>query len=200
VTSGDSKLARCYSARFTPVWTNVRRRARQSGAYRRRARNLGGRGPVCVSMTRSLPLRLVLATVLLAALGAATAQATATLTGPSTLRIQRNTQYTAHGLQSGRYHLMVRKRLTHGGRSYRCVAYLAAPRQASGTETFKGTLPTALQCTPASGAGASWKPRPPAGSYSAVACVAAPGAPAGTPAYSCDPRHSVATRSVRVVR
>ena len=106
-------------------------------------------------MTRSA-LRLLLATVLLAALGAATAQAAATLTGPSTLRLQRNTQYTAHGLTAGRYHLMVRRRLTHAGRSYRCVAYVAAPRRASGTETFKGTLPTALQCTPASGSGATW--------------------------------------------
>ena len=95
---------------------------------------------------------------------------------------------------------MVRKRLTHNARSYRCVAYVAAPRQASGTETFKGTLPTALQCHPASGGGATWAPRPPAGTYSAVACVAAAGAPAGTPAYSCDPRHSVATKPVRVVR
>jgi hypothetical protein len=157
-------------------------------------------------MTRSLPLRILLAAVVLAALaalaalGAASAQAAATLSGPPTLRMQRNTQYVAHGLVSGRYHLMVRKRLTHRGRSYRCVAYVAAPRPASGTEAFKGTLPTALQCTPASGTGATWTPRPPAGRYSAVACVAAPGAPAGTPAYSCDPRHSVATRAVRVVR
>jgi hypothetical protein len=151
-------------------------------------------------MTRSLPLRILLAAVALAALGAAAAQAAATLSGPSTLRIQRNTQYVAHGLVSGRYHLMVRRRLTHLGRSYRCVAYVSAARQAAGTEAFKGTLPTALQCTPASGSGAAWAPRPPAGSYSAVACVAAPGAPAGTPAYSCDPHHSVATRAVRVVR
>jgi hypothetical protein len=77
---------------------------------------------------------------------------------------------------------------------------VSAPRQAAGTEAFKGTLPTALQCTPASGSGPAWAPRPPAGRYSAVACVAAPGAPAGTPAYSCDPRHSVASRAVRVVR
>ncbi len=95
---------------------------------------------------------------------------------------------------------MVRRRLTHAGRSYRCVAYVAAPRRASGTETFKGTLPTALQCTPASGSGATWSPRPPTGRYSAGAWVAASGAPTGTPAYSCDPRHSVATRSVRVDR
>lgn len=150
-------------------------------------------------MTRSA-LRILLAAVVLGALGAATAQAASTLTGPATLRVQRNTEYTAHGLTSGRYHLMVRRRLSHAGRSYRCVAYLAAPRQASGTETFKGTLPTALQCAPASGGGPRWAPRPPAGTYSAVACVAAPGAPAGTPAYSCDPRHSTATRSVRVGR
>jgi hypothetical protein len=151
-------------------------------------------------MTRSLPLRILLAALALAALGTATAQAAATLSGPATLRIQRNTQYVAHGLVSGRYHLMVRRRLTHLGRSYRCVAYVSAPRRAAGTEAFKGTLPTALQCTPASGSGASWSPRPPAGRYSAVACVAAPGARAGTPAYSCDPRHSVASRPVRVVR
>jgi hypothetical protein len=151
-------------------------------------------------MTRSLALRGLLAALAVAALGAATAQAAVTLGGPSTMRIQRNTQYLAHGLVSGRYHLMVRRRLTHLGRSYRCVAYVSAPRQAAGTEAFKGTLPTALRCTPASGSGAPWAPRPPAGTYSAVACVAARGAPAGTPAYSCDPRHSVATRTVRVVR
>jgi len=159
-----------------------------------------GMPPRCVGMTRSLSLRILLAAVVLAVLGAASAQAAATLSGPPTLRIQRNTQYVARGLLSGRYHLMVRKRLTHHGRSYRCVAYIAAPRPASGAEAFKGTLPTALQCRPASGTGATWTPRPPAGSYSAVACVAAPGAPAGAPAYSCDPHRSVATRAVRVVR
>ena len=150
-------------------------------------------------MTRSLLLRILLAVVVVAALGAASAQAAATLSGPSTLRIQKQTQYVAHGLLSGRYHLMVRKRLTHAGRSYRCVAYVSAPRQASGTEAFKGTLPTALQCRPASGTGAAWRPRPPVGTYSAVACVAATGTPAGTPAYSCDAHHSVASRTVRVV-
>jgi hypothetical protein len=168
-------------------------------APQRRAAQPSGAADRSWDMPRSA-LRILVAAVVLAALGAATAQAAATLTGPSTLRLQRNTQYTAHGLTAGRYHLMVRKRLTHNARSYRCVAYVAAPRQASGTETFKGTLPTALQCHPASGGGATWAPRPPAGTYSAVACVAAAGAPAGTPAYSCDPRHSVATKSVRVVR
>jgi hypothetical protein len=151
-------------------------------------------------MTRSLPLRILLAALALVALGAATAQAAATLSGPSTLRIQKNTTFVARGLVPGRYHLMVRRRLAHNGRSYRCVAYVSAPRRASGTEAFKGTLPTALHCTPASGSGPAWAPRPPAGGYSAVACVAAPGAPAGTPAYSCDPAHSVASRAVRVVR
>ena len=150
-------------------------------------------------MTRSLLLRILLAVVVVAALGAASAQAAATLSGPSTLRIQKQTQYVAHGLLSGRYHLMVRKRLTHAGRSYKCVAYVSAPRQASGTEAFKGTLPTALQCRPASGTGAAWRPRPPVGTYSAVACVAATGTPAGTPAYSCDAHHSVASRTVSVV-
>src|SRR4051794_8353926 len=150
-------------------------------------------------MTRALALRTLLA-ALLVALGAATAQAAATLSGPATLRLQTNTEYRAHGLTPGRYHLMVRRRLAHAGRSYRCVAYLAAPRPAAGTESFKGTLPTALQCTPATGAAAAWRPRPPAGRYDAVACVAAAGTPAGAPAYLCDPRHSVALRVVRVVR
>jgi hypothetical protein len=153
-------------------------------------------------MTRRASHRILPAAIALVALlaPAATARAAATLSGPPTMRLQTNTQYRAHGLSPGRYHLMVRRRLTHDGRSYRCVAYVAAPRQAAGTESFKGTLPTALRCTPASGGGTTWSPRPPAGRYDAVACVAAPGAPSGTPAYSCDPRHSVATRPVRVVR
>jgi hypothetical protein len=153
-------------------------------------------------MTRSAPHRILLTSIAVLALLAlaASAQAAATLTGPATLRLQTNTQYRAHGLVPSRYHLMVRKRLTHGGRSYRCAAYIAAPRQASGTESFKGTLPTAPYCTLASGAGRAWTPRPPAGSYDAVVCVAAAGAPAGTPAYLCDSRHSVAVRAVQVVR
>jgi hypothetical protein len=158
-------------------------------------------------MTRSTAIRparavpaLVALLVLVALAAAGGAQARARLVGPATLKVQTNVTYRADGLVSGRYHLMVRKRLTHAGRSYRCVAYIAAPRQASGSEAFKGTLPSALYCTPVSGKAPTWNPRPPAGTYEAVACVAPAGAPSGVPAYNCDPGHSVAARTVRVQR
>jgi hypothetical protein len=123
----------------------------------------------------------------------AVAQAATTLSGPSSLKVQQKLEYRATGLQpAGRYSLRIRQLAKHDGRTYRCAAFLSAPRQAAGTERFFGSLPTALQCLPVRGTGATWQPRTSKGVYEAVACVAAA-------RNHCDGKFAVARKTVRVI-
>jgi hypothetical protein len=134
-------------------------------------------------------MRLVLAGSLAAATGA---QATATLAGASPLRVLQKVDYRARGLAPvGSYSLRIRRDVTHNGRTYRCAAYLSAPRRASGTESFRGSVPNGLQCAPTRGDGALWQPHTLKGTYQAVVCVAAD-------RNLCKPGFSVATKTVRV--
>jgi len=120
------------------------------------------------------------------------AQAASSLVGTSSLRVQQKVEYRATGLApAGRYSLRIRRRVEHDGRTYRCAAYLSAPRLASGTERFLGSVPTGLLCVPASGDGAQWLPRTSKGTYEAVVCVVAA-------RNLCDARYSVAGKTVRV--
>jgi hypothetical protein len=140
-------------------------------------------------MTRRLPCALAAAAALAIV---PAAQAAAGLSGPSSIHVLQKVGYRASGLQpEGRYSLRIRRTVIHAGRKYRCAAFLAAARTASGTETFEGSLPDGLQCVPASGTGAMWQPRTTAGNYQVVACVAAA-------RNLCDPGFAVATETVRV--
>jgi hypothetical protein len=139
------------------------------------------------------PLSLATAIAVAAALATpVVAEATATLSGPSSLKVQQKLEYRATGLTpEGSYSLRIRRVVQHDGRSYRCAAFLSAPRKASGTERFFGSLPTGLQCVPARGTGATWQPHTSKGVYEAVACVAAA-------RNLCSGHFAVAGRTVRV--
>jgi hypothetical protein len=124
--------------------------------------------------------------------GATAAQAAATLAGASPLRVLQKVDYQAHGLTPvGSYSLRIRRDVTHNGRTYRCAAYLSAPRRASGTEHFRGSVPSGLTCLPTRGDVVRWEPRTLKGTYQAVVCVAAD-------RNLCKPGFSVATKTVRV--
>ena len=136
---------------------------------------------------------LIAAIAVTALAGPAIAQAATTLSGPSSLKVQQKLQYRATGLTpEGRYSLRIRRLARHDGQTYRCAAYLSAPRTASGTERFFGSVPTQLQCVPVRGAGPVWQPHTPKGTYEAVACVAASRG-------HCDGDFAVAHRTVRIV-
>jgi hypothetical protein len=69
------------------------------------------------------------------------AHAAATLTGASPLRVLQKVDYQAHGLTpTGSYSMRIRRNVTHNGRTYRCAAYLSAPRRAAGTEQVRSLL------------------------------------------------------------
>lgn len=140
-------------------------------------------------MTPRLPCALAAAAALAIV---PAAQAATSLTGPSSIHVLQKVGYRATGLRpEGRYSLRIRRTVTHAGRKYRCAAFLAAARSASGAESFKGSLPDGLQCAPTSGSAATWQPRTTAGTYQVVACVA-------TARNLCDPGFAVATETVRV--
>jgi hypothetical protein len=106
--------------------------------------------------------------------------------------VLQKVEYRATGLKpEGRYSLRIRRNVAHDGRTYRCAAYLSAPRSAAGTERFKGSVPNGLQCAPVSGSGAAWQLRTSKGTYQAVVCVAAA-------RNLCDPGHGVASKTVRI--
>jgi hypothetical protein len=120
------------------------------------------------------------------------ASAATVLVGTSSLHVLQKVEYRASGLKpQGRYSLRIRRNVAHDGRTYRCVAFLSAPRTASGTERFKGSVPDGLQCVPTRGSGATWQPRTSKGTYQAVVCVAAA-------RNLCTPGYSVATKTVRI--
>jgi hypothetical protein len=139
-------------------------------------------------------LSLIAAAATAAALAApVVAQGATTLTGPSSLKVQQKLQYRATGLTpEGRYSLRIRRLARHDGRTYRCAAYLSAPRDASGTERFFGSVPTQLQCVRVRGTGAVWQPHTFKGAYEAVACVAAS-------RNHCDGDFAMARKSVEIV-
>lgn len=146
-------------------------------------------GTTCRSRFGRVSITAALVTVL----APASAHAAPTLSGASVLRVQQQVAYRATGLvPRGTYSLRIRRRVKHEGRTYRCVAYLSAPRPASGTERFLGSVGTGLQCHRARGGGRVWQPHTFKGRYQAVACVAAAGG------YLCDPHYSVATKRVRI--
>jgi hypothetical protein len=81
----------------------------------------------------------IAAVILAVAAGPAAA---ATLSGPAQLRVLQKLTYRATGLPPGRYALIIER----NPRGARCVAHLAAQRQAAGTERFHGSLPDTLHC------------------------------------------------------
>jgi hypothetical protein len=68
--------------------------------------------------------------------------AAATLSGPAQLRVLQKLTYRATDLPPGKYALIIER----DPRGARCIAHLAAQRQASGTERFYGSLPDTLNC------------------------------------------------------
>jgi hypothetical protein len=120
------------------------------------------------------------------------AVAATSLSGPSTLKVQQKLEYRATGLKpEGEYSLIIRRLAEHKGRTYRCAAHLSAPRTASGTERFFGSVPTHLQCVAAHGTPSVWQPRTFKGLYRAVACVDAL-------RNHCDGDYAVASKRVRI--
>jgi hypothetical protein len=97
--------------------------------------------------------------------------------------------YRATGLRpAGRYALRLVRPKTSSRE--RCVAYLSAPRPASGTERFIGSLPSATNCV---GAGGAVTQRPVArGTYQVEVC-----APAST-FGACRSTFAVVRKTVRV--
>ena len=73
---------------------------------------------------------------------AAAPAAAATLSGPTKLRVLQKVTYRATGLPPGDYALIIQRDV----RGARCIAHLAAQRQAAGTERFHGSLPDTLHC------------------------------------------------------
>jgi hypothetical protein len=139
------------------------------------------------------PLCLVSAIAVAAGLATSVAaEAATTLSGPSSLKVQQKLEYRATGLEPhGQYSLRIRRVVPHGGRAYRCAAFLSGARPASGTERFLGSVPTELRCLPARGTAAAWQPRTSKGVYEAVACVAAA-------RNHCSGKFAVASKSVRI--
>jgi hypothetical protein len=96
--------------------------------------------------------RLLVAAAITAGLTLATGTALAAnahLFGPSILQISKDFDpkltYRATGLRPATGYALRLVRPKTAGR-LRCVAYLAAPRRASGTEYFHGSVPSATNC------------------------------------------------------
>ncbi|MEA2371500.1 MAG: hypothetical protein QOH12_1894 [Solirubrobacteraceae bacterium] len=141
--------------------------------------------------------RLAAASVITSALsvGAGPALAAGThLFGASVLNISKThdprVTYRATGLRAANAYALrlVRPRMaTHP----RCVAYLSAPRPASGTEHFYGSVPSALNCVAANGV-AHQIPMA-RGTYEVEVCVPA------TPFGACRSTATVVRRTVRLI-
>jgi hypothetical protein len=143
------------------------------------------------------------ATVLAAGLGlsagpalASTATATAHLYGTSVISRAKGPDpgvlYRATGLHpAGRYALRLVRPKTAG--RPRCVAYLSAPRPASGTERFIGSVPSATNCIGPAATGSAVTQIPLArGTYQVEVCV-----PAST-FGACRATDAVVRRTVRL--
>ncbi|HEY5197492.1 MAG TPA: hypothetical protein VIJ51_10755 [Solirubrobacteraceae bacterium] len=146
------------------------------------------------SLRRPFAAALVAAVLLAGALvsGAAAGATAPSLYGASVISRAKGPDpgvlYRATGLRpAGRYALRLVRPKTASRE--RCVAYLSAPRTASGTERFIGSLPSATNCV---GAGAVTQHPIARGTYQVEVCV-----PAST-FGACRSTYSVVRKTVRV--
>jgi hypothetical protein len=129
---------------------------------------------------------------LAATLGLAVDAAAAGLSGKSVLRVGDLVSYGATGLvRADGYALRIYAYRQAGRKTLRCVAYLAAPRRASGAALFRGSVPRSLNCVVGTGS-RQIQLRP--GPYTVQVCVPS------TVFGPCKSRASIVQKKVRVIK
>jgi hypothetical protein len=117
--------------------------------------------------------RLAIGTVALVVVLAPAAPAlAATLTGPASARVLGKVTFRATGLKpADSYALLAVRAVTRSGHIYRCAAFLAPPRRAGGTATFKGSVPDEVGCVPLGVVGRPFRAPLRPGRYEVMVCV-----------------------------
>jgi hypothetical protein len=128
-------------------------------------------------MRPRLMASLMLIAVASLATGSFAAAAAPRMRGPSAMTVLQKVTFKATGLRDGRYALFIAKTVHRNGRSYRCVAFLSAPRAVSGgTDLFYGSVPDGVVCRSAGGSAVDFTRSIPLGRHRLYVCQPTPAA------------------------